>query len=319
MLNQQTLRSNWYRHESRGAPRKGKALLQGILYCGRCGARMSVLYYSTKEKRSPGYGCFQDYQRHGGATCQCMSAAGVDEAVAQLFLTAMTAANVDIALHALEELQLDRQETQKQWDLQLQRADYDVALARRCYEATDPDNRLVTGELENRWEEALRRRQQLQREREEFERRQPMSISESDRQCIRELSSDLPRVWHAETTSMEDRKTLLRFLVRRVHLDGVTQEGKIRIDVEWYTGAHSRTTIDRPLVGVWAPKTPPEAVQRIRQLLPDHDYASVAVKLNEEGFHTAKGLPFDDKSVGYVARTRGWNRNGGKPPNTGKR
>ena len=35
---------------------------------------------------------------------------------------------------------------------------------------------------------------------------------------------------------MEERKTLLRFLVRRVHLDGVTEEkAKIRIDVEWHT------------------------------------------------------------------------------------
>jgi hypothetical protein len=52
--NQETLPTNGYRPENRGAPRKGRALLQGIVYCGRCGARMSVLYYSTKEKRAPG-------------------------------------------------------------------------------------------------------------------------------------------------------------------------------------------------------------------------------------------------------------------------
>jgi len=137
-------------------------------------------------------------------------------------------------------------------------------------------------------------------------------MSESDRERIKDLSTDLARVWHAKTTSMEDRKTLLRFLVKRVHLDGVTEEGKIRIDVEWHTGAHTTRTIDRPLVGVWAPRTPAEAVERIRELLKDHDYSAIARKLNKAGFRTAKGLSFDDKSVGYVARSRGWNRNAGK-------
>ena len=146
--NQETLRSNGYGFGKRGAARRGKALLQGIVYCGRCGARMSVLYYSTKEKRAPGYGCFYEYHRHGGQTCQCFSSAGVDAAVAGLFLDVVSPAKIEIALHALEELESDHAEARKQWDLQLQRADYEVELARRRYEASDPENRLVSAELE---------------------------------------------------------------------------------------------------------------------------------------------------------------------------
>jgi DNA invertase Pin-like site-specific DNA recombinase len=55
--NQIALRANQNRQETAGAPRKGRALLQGLVYCGRCGARLSVFSYSTKEKRAPGYGC----------------------------------------------------------------------------------------------------------------------------------------------------------------------------------------------------------------------------------------------------------------------
>ncbi|HEY9855842.1 MAG TPA: hypothetical protein V6D05_08915, partial [Stenomitos sp.] len=83
-------------------------------------------------------------------------------------------------------------------------------------------------------------------------------------------------------------------------------------DVEWHTGAHTALTIDRPLVGVWAPKTPQAAVQRIRELLPEEDYATIAAKLNAEGFSTAKGLKYDDRSVGYVARSRGLGRGRGR-------
>src|SRR5215471_6630669 len=310
--NQEVLRSNGYGFGKRGAARRGKALLQGIAYCGRCGARMSVLYYSTKEKRAPGYGCFYEYHRHGGKTCQCFSSAGVDAAVAELFLDVVSPAKIEIALHALEELESDREEARHQWDLQLRRADYEVELARRRYEASDPENRLVTAELEALWEGALQQRERLQRERAEFERRQEHPLGKADRDQIRDLASDLGRVWGAETTSMEDRKTLVRFLIKRVHLDGVTEAGKIGIDVEWHTGAHTALTIDRPQVGVWAPRTPEAAVQRIRELLPGEDYDTIAAQLNAEGFRTAKGLKYDDKSVGYVARTRGWGRGRGR-------
>lgn len=310
--NQETLRSNGYGFGKRGAARRGEALLQGIAYCGRCGARMSVLYYSTKEKRAPGYGCFYEYHRHGGKTCQCFSSAGVDAAVAELLLDVVSPAKIEIALHALEELESDREEARKQWDLQLRRADYEVELARRRYEAADPENRLVTAELESLWEGALRHRERLGRERAEFERRREHPLGQADRERIRDLASDLRRVWEAGTTSMEDRKTLLRYLIKRLHLDGVTEAGRIRIDVEWHTGAHTALTIDRPLAGVWAPRTPEAAVERIRELLPEEDYAAIAVKLNAEGFLTAKGLKYDEKSVGYVARSRGVGRGRGR-------
>jgi hypothetical protein len=227
-------------------------------------------------------------------------------------------AKIEIALHALEEWEADRAEARRQWDLQLQRADYEVELARRRYEATDPANRLVAGELEARWEEALRQREHLRSQRAEFERRQEQPPSVADRRRIRNLAGDLGRVWDAATTSMEDRKTLLQFLVKRVHVDGVTEAGKIRLDVELHTGAHTRLTIDRPQVGVWAPKTPAAAVERIYELLPGEDYTAIAARLNAEGFHTAKGLAFDDKAVGYIARTRGRGRGRGKHGRRGK-
>ena len=304
--NQRQLRSNWYRAEGRGAPRKGTALLQGIVFCGSCGARMSVLHYSTKEQRSPGYGCFYAYHRHGGSTCQCMSATGIDEVVTDLFLSAVSPARIEIALQALEELEANRQEARRQWELQLQQADYDVELAGRRYEGVDPANRLVAAELEALWEEALRQRERLQQQRVEWERKQDQPLSAQDRRLVQELSADLARVWQAETTSMQERKTLLRFLVKRVHLDGVREAGRIRIDVEWHTGAHTSTVIDRRPVGVWAPRTPEAAVRRIRELAADYDYRAIAERLNQEGFQSAKQLPYNAQIVGYVVRSRGW-------------
>jgi hypothetical protein len=311
MNNQRVLRSNWYRSESRGAPRKGAALLQGIVYCGRCGARMTVLHYATKEQRSPGYGCFYNYSRKGGRTCQCMSARVIDEAVAKLFLSVVTPAKIDIALQALKELDANRQEASRQWELQLQQADYGVELARRRYESADPENRLVAGELESHWEEALRQRENLKQQYSEFQRSQDQTVHDQDCRLIKELANDLPVVWNAPTTSMQERKTLLRFLINRVHLDGVSEKGKIRIEVQWHTGARSSLKVDRPPVGVWAPKTPEKALRRIEELLPHNTYDKIAKMLNREGFKTAKGLRFGASTVGYIVRSRDWKRKKG--------
>ena len=261
-----------------------------------------------KEKRVPAYGCYHEYNQHGGTTCQTMTSRGVDQAVTELFLDAVNPARVEIALKSVSELESRREETARQWDVELQRAEYEAQLAQRRYEAADPDNRLVAGELEARWEQSLRDQEQLKRNHKEFLVQQDAPLSARDQRLVKELSGDLPTVWHAETTTMEDRKTLLRFLIRRVHLDGVSDSGKIRIDLEWHTGTHSSLVIDRPEVGVWAPKTSQAVEQRIEKLLPEHDYESIAVILNEEGYRSAKGLSFNRLTVGYIARTRGWGR-----------
>ena len=306
--NQQILHDNWFRGNRRGAPRKGRALLQGIVFCGRCGERMGVNSYSTKEQRVPSYTCCREYLQHGGVTCQTMTSSGVDEAITKLFLDAVSPAKVEISLQALDELQSRREATLRQWDAELQQAEYEVQLARRRYEAADPENRLVAGELESRWEQALRDLQQRKRDHQEFVNQQESPLSARDARLVKELSNDLPAVWHADTTSMEDRKKLLRFLIHRVHLDGVSEAGKIRLEVEWHTGAHSSLVIDRRPAGVWAPRTPQEVVDRIRELWPALSQEEIAGTLNAEGYRTAKGLAFDHYSVGYVIRSRGWGR-----------
>jgi hypothetical protein len=151
--------------------------------------------------------------------------------------------------------------------------------------------------------------QQRQRDRQEFVTKQQSPVLARDERLVKELSGNLETVWHAETTSMEDRKKLLRFVIQRVHLDGVNDVGKIHLEVEWHTGAHSSLVIDRPAVGVWAPKTSAEVEERIRELIADHDQASIASILNQEGYRSAKGLPFNRSTVGYVVRSRGWGRN----------
>jgi hypothetical protein len=54
---------------------------------------------------------------------------------------------------------------------------------------------------------------------------------------LQALAQDLPRLWHAETTSPRDRKRLLRSLVADVTLLPEPVAHTMRIGVRWHTGA----------------------------------------------------------------------------------
>ena len=62
---------------------------------------------------------------------------------------------IDAAVKALEAQTSETSAAQRQLDLALQQARFSAAHARRQYDAVDPANRLVAGELERRWNEAL--------------------------------------------------------------------------------------------------------------------------------------------------------------------
>lgn len=72
--------------------------------------------------------------------------------------------------------------------LALQQARYETAHARRQYDAVDPDNRLVAGELERRWNEALQVVHRIEGELAALEARKPPSLGEWER-----MSS---KCWH---------------------------------------------------------------------------------------------------------------------------
>jgi hypothetical protein len=55
-------------------------------------------------------------------------------------------------------------EKHRQVELALEQARFETVHARRQYDAVDPDNRLVAGELERRWNERLKEERRLQDE-----------------------------------------------------------------------------------------------------------------------------------------------------------
>jgi len=106
MANRRQLANNVGRYDAgrSGAPRKGSALLQGIVSCGRCGRRM-CLYYSGPNGDYPVYVCAADNGLEGLPRCQEVRALAVDAEVERLILTALTPDRIALAVAALGEIE----------------------------------------------------------------------------------------------------------------------------------------------------------------------------------------------------------------------
>lgn len=273
-----------------GAPRRGSALLQGIVFCGRCGRAMRPRY-----RDKPAYVCEATTQSHDLPRCQRFSAWHVDQAVSQLLLQAVEPARLEAALAALAEVEGERRRLATHWQQRLERAHYEVRLAQRRYEQVDPERRLVAAELERLWEEKLQAWQALQGEWDALQKRQPATLDPAERTQMLALAQDLPALWQAETTTAAERKRLLRCLIQDVTLDSFSQPGYTRIAVRWHTGATTQLAVPRP-----RPGHPPIAaviVERVRSLAQEHPDDQVAEILNREGPPTTTGLPWTPERV----------------------
>ena len=147
LANQERLQQNRSRVTSKGSPRKGKALLGGLLFCRRCGCRLRVGYSGTQSR--PRYKCLRNYQQYGLDKCQSLSAGSLDDFVSGQILQVLKPATVELSLKAVEETRQERQRVTKLRRQRLERAQYEADRAARQYHAVEPENRLVTRQLES--------------------------------------------------------------------------------------------------------------------------------------------------------------------------
>ena len=112
------------------------------------------------------------------------AACGSIDAVGSEVLRVLKPLGIDAAVKALEAQTSEMSAAQRQLELALQQARFSAAHARRQYDAVDPANRLVAGELERRWNEALQVVQRIEDEIAALEARKPAPLGETERQQL---------------------------------------------------------------------------------------------------------------------------------------
>jgi DNA invertase Pin-like site-specific DNA recombinase len=258
MTNQKRMAENAARrrgNDNQGAVREGRALLQGLLLCGRCGARLTVRY-AGQNGRHTNYCCTKlSWEGLSSSACLCVTARNLETPIIEVVMKALTHEWLLDATRIVDTIEEQDKALEKQWLLRLEKARYETKRAERQYDACDPDNRVVARTLEKRWNDRLAAIEELEREYEAFKATLRTQLSDLDRQRILQLAADLPRLWRAATTTNRDRKLLLRNLIEAATVKKIeVPKSALRVQLLWRTGAVTDLEID--LIGRGRPQRP---------------------------------------------------------------
>jgi DNA invertase Pin-like site-specific DNA recombinase len=298
--NQKQLASNTYGWPGGAkSSRGGRALLSGMLTCGRCGRRLAVAYTGNPQSR-PVYRCDKPNLMMGLPRCMTFGGPRVDAAIAKELLRAVEPMAIEAALEA-ERVHRERQDEQQRiLTLELEQARYEARLAERRYAACDPDNRLIAAQLEKTWEVALRRVEDLQTR----QLSQEQEEVELDAGALADLAQDLSAAWHAPGVTMRARQQLARSLIVDIVVDVDEQARDVVLTIHWRGGQHSELRVRKPRSGEHGCATAEDALAVMRSMAGRWSDEHVAASLNRMGIPTGQGKTWTAKRVSSVRRVR---------------
>ncbi|MBY0318682.1 MAG: recombinase zinc beta ribbon domain-containing protein [Reyranella sp.] len=280
--------------------RGGRALLAGLLSCGRCGRRL-VVSYSGRSPGQPVYRCDRPNLMLGLPRCLTFSGPRVDAAIARELLRAVEPMAIEAAREA-ERLHVEsRDEQQRIVELELQQARYEALLAERRYAACDPDNRLIAAQLEKSWEAALRRVEACEARLQAVRTPDPAAIVPN----FAGLAEDLEAAWNAAGVSMRARQRLLRALVTDIIADIDEAAREVVLTVHWRGGQHSQLRVRKLKSGEHGCRTPEDALAVMRSIATRWSDEDIAASLNRMRMPTGQGKTWTAHRVSSLRRVHG--------------
>ena len=285
---------------STGAARGGSALLAGLFRCARCGHKLHVAYRGRGGK-APRYWCMTGNREQGAPSCLAFAGLRVEKAVVEAVLEACQPLGVEASLQVLEKSHEERDQKRKALELALEKAKYEAGRARRQYDAADPENRLVTAELENRWNAALVQVAELE-SRLDAECQVDHSLTQSQRERLTTLGADLQTLWSEASTPMDLKKRVLRTVIHEVVVDVNHDSRHIEMNIHWAGGVHTPLRVRKNQPGKNGNATDANVVGLVTELAKGWNDANIASMLNRSGLLTGKGNSWNETRVKNLRR-----------------
>jgi len=228
----------------------GSALLQGLLACGRCGRWMLVKYEKRARKghplkRLPHYNCARRDPLGSVDHHAACVAAPLDAAVVRHVLALLTPVSIETALVEIRVSQAADAEIHRAQDRSVRRAEEDVEESRARYVRVAAEHSRVKVDLEAQYEAALIRREALKQAITTARATALRVVTPDDATALLALANNLRAIWQAPSTSNEDRKQLLRTVLVRITLTGITPDA-FHLDLECVGGRHEPLRVLRP-------------------------------------------------------------------------
>jgi len=268
-----------------GAPKHGDALLAGLLRCRRCGRKLT-LRYSGAQHHIPRYSCTRGWMDNGEPRCIAFGGLRVDDAIEGALLTVVGPGAIAAAVAAEKETRQRRDQVREALRRDLEAARYAADRAFRQYDAADPANRLVTGELEARWNKALARVAEVEAK---ITGHDAATVpSTADPASFATLAADFKSVWTTPTTDARLKKRIVRTVIHEVIADIDTDAAEIVLLVHWVGGVHTEIRLPRRRRGQRT-STSADVIAAVRQLVLIANDDLIAGILNRNGLVTGYG------------------------------
>jgi hypothetical protein len=244
----------------------------------------------------------------------------MDAFISQCVLKALEPAALTLSLAATTRLEQERQALDRLWQQRWERAAYASARAARHSRLVDPEHRLVARQLAQDWADTLTAQRQRQEDDQRFLQVQPRPLAQAECEAIAQLAQNIPALWHAPTTTMADRKELVRPIIQRVMVAGEGLSERLQITIEGAGGGTTAGITTRPISRIEHLSYDPLLGERLRNLAQE-GYSTVQITacLAHEGCHAAKqARPFSRQSVMELMRRLGVYQSRGRrrPPLT---
>lgn len=284
------MKNNSHTHradESVGAVRAGKAILVGLVRCGRCGRKMYVRYWG-KSGTNARYVCPGDFSQ-GGSYCQSFAAMKTDEVFSEELFKAIEPAAVQASIDACQALDEMHVEKLRYLDRELENARYEANRAFTQYNAADPLNRLVVTELEKQWNEKLVALEEVEK-RIESEKAVTPDPTPEEISMVRSLCERLPEVWEHPQTDPIIKKRIIRLMIEEVIMRLDEAEPMLDMTIHWKGGIHTQVRFKKPTKGDPSyNKTEDNVVELLQKLAPHHTDEEIARILNCHRLKTGLG------------------------------
>ena len=268
-----------------GAPKHGDALLAGLIRCRRCGRKLT-LRYSGAQHHIPRYSCARGWMDNGEPRCIAFGGLRVDDAIEEALLGVVGPGAVVASMAAAEQAADRRDQAREALGRDLEAARYTADRAFRQYDAADPANRLVAGELEARWNQALARVAEVENKIVAHEAASPAPTI--DPAALTSLGANLDTVWSAPTTDARLKKRIVRTLIQEVVADIDDDASEIVIIVHWTGGVHSEIRLPKRRRGQ-RNSTSADIIVAVAQLALIASDDLIAGLLNRNGLKTGHG------------------------------
>ena len=276
--------------------------VQGLFRCGHCGRKLHVAYGGTKGDVAR-YHCQGAFLNHGTKRCISFGSLRVDAAVAAEVIERIQPLGVEAALAALQERGREDAEKRRQVELALEQARFEAAHARRQYDAVDPDNRLVAGELERRWNERLKEERRLQDERDAISAAPWHGVTKDEREALMRLGADVERAWHAEGATIATRKRIVRMLIEEIVVR--VEEDRLDLVIRWAGEDHTALRVRKNRTGEHRWRVDADVVDLVRAMARQMPDMGIAAALNRTGKTTAKGHSWTRTRVATLRKDHG--------------